>query len=645
MVIFPAIVTVTWCRAGEETAETVLARAQAAYGGSEGVTVQAYQREVWLSLRELQPGQAGVGPPNSYRVIILKKKSPDDWYAAGWSFIKYTGKAAMNNPQMPRPSGFLMVKMGVAAGKLISFGNSGNRSAEQNILTDDEFEHTLRSRVLVFNGGFAALAPLLDASSKNETTRFLGLRDARMVASETWKGHAVYRVEGSGPDGGPFIAWIDQQSGAVVRTVGQQGRSAGFYRTMIETIYETNLGAKLGAFDFDAQVPAAAADPMTDDQMGFERVEDLKQYAGSAENNQPELSRRPSSPVTAPVMAPPVAAEQQVLSADQMAGIVLIDGDEGTATGFMAKIRGVDFVVTNEHVLGENKKITLKNLRGETIPVLAVYGAVGSDVAILRIGKAEGGLKLAEDVLTSVKIGDKVVVVGNRLGGGVATQISGQVLGVGPTRVEVNANFEPGNSGSPIFSTVSNEVIGVATYAETRKVAVEEGTSSARSSGGDATAQTKVEKRWFGYRLDGIAKWEAIDMARWRSQGERIDKFRDLSEALVSVIRLDFKAAAENDRLAPIIADFESHAEQMKRDRVGVAGAVKDMMRTMRNIAEAGINDFSSGDYYDYYRTCLYWEESVPMQVDYRRAIVDVLKKYEANSTAYVSRMRNGGGN
>ena len=542
----------------------MLARAQAAYSKGDAVSVQAYQREVWLSLREMPGGQSGFGPPTRYHILTLKKKSPDSWYVASWSFVKYTGQAAVNNPQMPRPSGFLMVKQGVSPGKLISFGGAGKRAAGQNTLTDDEFDQTLRARVFGPNAGFTALAPLMDESNSNGAANFLGLRDTRLAGSETWQGHAVYRVEGTGLMGGPLIAWIDQQSGVVMRTVCQQGMGGGSYRTMIETLYTTNLGVKLGAFDFDAQVPEAASDPMSDDQMGFGRTADLKQYASNPGNGQPGASQGPSSPASppsvspAPIAATPMVAEQQVLSADQMAGIVLIDGDEGTATGFMTKIRGVDFVVTNEHVLGQNKKITLKNLRGEIIPVQAVFGAVGSDVAILRIGKAEGGLKIAEDVLKSVKIGDKVVVVGNRLGGGVATQISGQVLGVGPTRVEVNANFEPGNSGSPIFSTASNEVIGVATYAETRKVSVDDGASSARSADGNSSGQTKIEKRWFGYRLDGITKWVAIDMARWRTQGERIDKFRELSEALVSDIRLDYKTEAENDRLAPIIADFEA---------------------------------------------------------------------------------------
>src|SRR5690606_23652978 len=61
-----------------------------------------------------------------------------------------------------------------------------------------------------------------------------------------------------------------------------------------------------------------------------------------------------------PVETKPAEVGAQALSYEQMAGIVLIEGDKGTGTGFMTKIRGIDFVVTNLHVLGRNKKFTLK---------------------------------------------------------------------------------------------------------------------------------------------------------------------------------------------------------------------------------------------------------------------------------------------
>jgi hypothetical protein len=625
-----------WCSAGEETVDDVLARAQNVYVASNGVTVQAYQRQVWISAREMPAGQSHFGPPPLYSVLTLRKKNPDDWYVANWGFTGIVSPSGSTMPARP-PSGFLLVKRGVNPGKLSSFGGTDSKVSAENSLTDDEFAQSLRSRLLNNTNVFSALEPLVDGPSKDFMRVPFGLKDARLVGAETWQGHDVYRVEGTGSMGGPAVAWIDQKTGLILRMVVQRGMSAGPYRTMIETLYDTKLNAKLVAIDFDSQPPAASSDAMSEDQMGFGPADDLKQYSGNAVGGSAGRFS-PSATPAAYIATPSSAPEQQALSAEQMEGIVLIDGDEGTATGFMTQIKGVDFVVTNQHVLGSNKKITLKNLHGEEVPVLGIFGAVGSDIAILKISKAQGALKLASDVLKSVKIGDKIVVVGNRLGGGVATQTSGLVLGVGPTRIEVNANFEPGNSGSPIFSTSTNEVVGVATYAETRKVSVEEGYSSSGSS-----SAAKVDKRWFGYRIDGITKWEAIDLARWHAQSARIEQFRDMSEALVAVIRLKLGTAAENKRLAPIIADFQSRMEQRGGNRAAVADDVKSFFYPIRNIAESGIREFEAGDYYDYYRTSLYWENSIPMQVDYRKAIVDVLKKYEANSVGYVSRMRNGG--
>lgn len=642
-----AAMTVSWCAAGEETVETVLARAENAYAASNGISSQVYQRQVWVPLREMPGGAPSrFGPSTSYRVLTLRKRKPDDWYVASWSFT-----VSMNRPMgpvgpavpapVPRASGYVLSKSGAAGvGKMSSFGRS-NQPVVQNSLTDDEFSQTLRSRLLDAQAGFPAFSPLLDAPAGGGETAHFGLQNPRLAGEETWNNHASYRVDGSNVAGGQTIVWIDKESGLIVRMLAQQGRATGMFSVMFETIYTTTLGVKLSAADFIHQPPSdeilASSVQLTEGQMGFGSVADLAQYAGGLGEGQAGGNRS-----STPSVAAPAVPEQQALSTEQMEGIIFIEGDEGTATGFMTQIKGVDFVVTNQHVLGENKKITLKNLHGEVVPVLQIFGAVGSDIAIMRIAKGQGTLKIAEDVLKSVKIGDKIVVVGNRLGGGVATQTSGQVLGVGPTRIEVNANFEPGNSGSPIFSTGNNEVVGVATYAETRKIAVEESSGyNGRSSG----TSGKVEKRWFGYRLDSITKWEAINMERWHAQSARIEEFRDMSEALVAVIRLKLNTAAENKRLAPLIADLDAHIEQRRGNRAAIADDMKSFFYTVRSLAESGIRDFEAGDYYDYYRTCLYWENSITMQVDYRKAIVEVLKKYEANSTAYVSRMRSGGGN
>jgi hypothetical protein len=54
-------------------------------------------------------------------------------------------------------------------------------------------------------------------------------------------------------------------------------------------------------------------------------------------------------------------------------------------------------------------------------------------------------------------------VYGNSLGSGVATELKGRILGVGPEKIEVDAEFVRGNSGSPILDA-QGQVIGVATY-------------------------------------------------------------------------------------------------------------------------------------------------------------------------------------
>jgi hypothetical protein len=124
------------------------------------------------------------------------------------------------------------------------------------------------------------------------------------------------------------------------------------------------------------------------------------------------------------------APVQQTLTEQQMSDIVLIQGDKGVATGFLARVHDIDCVVTNLHVLVNNGKITVKDLTGAVLELHGVIGAVGADIALLRLAQPLGrplSRVAAANVLQAAKLGDKVVVVGNQLGGGVATQLTGQI--------------------------------------------------------------------------------------------------------------------------------------------------------------------------------------------------------------------------
>jgi hypothetical protein len=111
------------------------------------------------------------------------------------------------------------------------------------------------------------------------------------------------------------------------------------------------------------------------------------------------------------------------------------------------------------------------------------------------VGSAPSVLEL-EPQIEKLKIGDAIVVAGNSEGEGVVREIPGRIVGIGPDRIEVDAEFVPGNSGSPILLKSTGRVIGVATYMKVP-----------RARGGAKSPFSLNEVRRFGYRIDTVAKW------------------------------------------------------------------------------------------------------------------------------------------
>ncbi len=662
-----------------QTAQEVIDSTTKTYQELTSYQVQALTRSVRMMPMMMPSGYPGPGAPNygqqsepryamtnaRFAQFSLKLRKPDDWSLAVQTHI----------PVAAVRSGSGTTRTFTPSPPIVTFESMARWETQPpefgKVQPDGRFDlkgppasdFIIRLRSLLSSNG---TGELILAQFEPSMGGFNTARPFTVIKPEFLQEYAndtvFHVIRGKTGSGNDVIVWIDKAKLVVARALvysresysGPMGAPMGpsearqVSRTMVtvnETLYRGQVvGPLFYRTDFLLQTPSmlGAIETTTQEWMPQSALMELT-----------ELSKRPGqttggAPVAtpAPVIAPPAAPvviEAQALSHEQMSGIVLIEGDGGTATGFMTKIRDVDFVVTNLHVLGGNKKMSMKTLGGEEIPMLGIFGAAGSDIAIIRIANGKGDLKMAADVFKSSKIGDKVVVVGNRQGGGVATQTAGSIVGVGPTRVEVNANFEPGNSGSPIVNLSTGEVVGVASYSETRRLDVDEDGGSSAQRGTAGAAAPKVEKRWFGYRLDSIAKWEAIDLAKWNAQEDRINSFRELSEALVAVLRLEFGKARRHPRLTTTLSSFETRVRAASNNSIVEATEVKDLFRVIRTIADDGVRDLTSGDYYDYYRTSLYWETSIPAQLEYRKAILDVLKKYESNSSGYLSRMRDGG--
>jgi hypothetical protein len=215
-------------------------------------------------------------------------------------------------------------------------------------------------------------------------------------------------------------------------------------------------------------------------------------------------------------------------TASFLKALVIIKGNLSEGTGFIVKKNGQLCVVTNQHVLSGNSNFTVTGVDGTKYPTDgALFGAVDYDVAMLRIPAADNFIAIDDTADATAKIDDPVIVLGNAEGGDVITQTTGKVLGIGPELVEVDAKFVHGNSGSPIIDNTTHKVIGIATYVK-KDYTPDELQQAANAP----------QLRWFGYRLDTIKQWEAIDWARFSSEADRLAEIEDRTGSLVQIFQL-----------------------------------------------------------------------------------------------------------
>lgn len=140
---------------------------------------------------------------------------------------------------------------------------------------------------------------------------------------------------------------------------------------------------------------------------------------------------------------------------------------EGKPVGTGIAISRYGFIVTCNHVIGEETKLEVK--KGKKVVNARVYKrSPENDIAVLKV---DNGLPFIESFSESPSNGEKVYVVGypvweeslldrpSTLGGNVSVidRDSGGVI----KRVEISAPINPGNSGSPVLSAESGRILGI----------------------------------------------------------------------------------------------------------------------------------------------------------------------------------------
>ena len=129
-------------------------------------------------------------------------------------------------------------------------------------------------------------------------------------------------------------------------------------------------------------------------------------------------------------------------------------------------------VVTNRHVVGQPRSVTVNTWDGRTLEADISGVAVDSDLAILQLAD-DSGLPVAQLRTTPIEIGEPIVVVGYP-GGGPATVttgkvvglVDGEVLGEAAGVLRIDAEIRQGNSGGPVLDQ-DGLVVGVVFAIET----------------------------------------------------------------------------------------------------------------------------------------------------------------------------------
>lgn len=151
-----------------------------------------------------------------------------------------------------------------------------------------------------------------------------------------------------------------------------------------------------------------------------------------------------------------------------------VNSEQGIGTGFIVKGSGV--ILTNNHVVSDEAVDYLVVTKDKkTYPVVKIFRDASNDIAILTLNASNlPTVDLGDS--SKLKVGQKVVAIGNALGRFDNTVTTGVVSGIGrgvtasdpfsagsetlENVIQTDAALNPGNSGGPLLD-LSGKVIGI----------------------------------------------------------------------------------------------------------------------------------------------------------------------------------------
>lgn len=201
-------------------------------------------------------------------------------------------------------------------------------------------------------------------------------------------------------------------------------------------------------------------------------------------------------------------------------------------SGFFISSDG--YLVTNNHVIANAKKIEIKTTEGKTYPAKLVGADPKTDLALLKVD-APVEFKYVNFATTLPKVGDWVVAMGNPFGlGGTVTagivSAEGRDIGDGPydDYLQIDAPVNSGNSGGPSFN-LKGEVVGINTAIFTPSggsvgIAFDIPATTAKKITDELKAHGKVERGWIGVTVQPVTEDIAKSLGLKEASGALIDQ-------------------------------------------------------------------------------------------------------------------------
>ena len=160
-------------------------------------------------------------------------------------------------------------------------------------------------------------------------------------------------------------------------------------------------------------------------------------------------------------------SEESVVQVNVLRG----GSDGGMGSGFVYSEEG--YIITNQHVVRDAKKVTVTFLDGEAYIGDVIGTDPDLDIAVVKVSPSNTYLQpITIGDSSELKVGEKIAAIGNPFGlsgsmtSGIVSQIgrllpqeSGYSI---PDVIQTDAAINPGNSGGPLIN-MKGEVVGINT--------------------------------------------------------------------------------------------------------------------------------------------------------------------------------------